>query len=343
MKLTEEQFESLQEALEDAFPRKIDLKKMLRIKVDKDLEKIVGDGNQEDIIFELIDRAERDRWLDKLITGAYKYNPENELLNKFYHDYFSNHSFSNAYRPIASTEERPLVQPDKEYLYRSLNQYYFDLETLIEQCLWELDGQGGLIGLAVPCDDDAFRENFCQRLKDELGRSHVKIKRPLTLNPLFSSLDTTVERIKSYKQTLQKEEIICPIQVQIFDPNSSIPDHFWQAISAEFGDVPEHRLIMIMVGSEGCVFPQGVIKLEPPQFTKVHVHKWVVKVTKYRGWAEQFIVQLKQHMIADCCVGDPNSGLLDIRHVYEYLDFTMQLLPGSHSAEAFLQELEQRS
>lgn len=350
MRLNDDQWEPLQEALVSAFPSISKLRMMVKLKLKKNLNVISESNELSEVTFTLIETADTEGWMENLITAAREHIPGNELLNKFHDGYFTTNSFLNKNQPITLFEERKTSiqelkkeQAVTEPSYRALNQYYFDLEALIEQSLSELDGQRGLVGLAVPCDDDAFQENFCQRLKDEIGRSNIQIKRPLALNPLVNSVERAVRVIKGYKQILQIGEIICPIQVQVFDPNSSIPDKFWQIISAEFENTSEHRLIMLMVGSEDSVFPKGVIKIEAPKFTTTHVHRWVVKVTKYQGWAEQVIGQWKQHMIAGCCLDDPKSGLLDIRYVYDYLDYTMQLLQGSHSAEAFLQELEQRS
>ena len=82
-KLTGEQYKELIQAFISAFPTKTKLKKMLRLKLDKNLEAIVGDGSLEDMVFELIEEFEtRDRILE-LIQAAREENPDNSKLEAF--------------------------------------------------------------------------------------------------------------------------------------------------------------------------------------------------------------------------------------------------------------------
>ncbi|WP_414587360.1 effector-associated domain EAD1-containing protein [Scytonema sp. PCC 10023] len=321
------QFRQLQLALLSAFPNRAKLKQMVRFGLEENLDAIATGENDEEVVFQLIDWAESNGNLENLLIAA-----RNE-------DCGGNSGNSQLKRMC---EELLKIEPTIKQPHTLLNPCYFDLDLLIEECLLELEEKRVLFGLSVPCDDDAFRESFCQRLKDEVGRRNIQIKRPLTLNPLVNSVDRAVRVIEGYKQLLHTSNIICPIQVQVFDQNSSIPDDFWLKISATFRDNLEHCLIMIMLGSEDSIFPKRVIKLKPPKFTKAHIHRWVVKATTSRGWAEQVMLQWKQKMIAGCCLGNPESELLDIRSVYDYLDYTMQLLQQNISAEAFMEELEQR-
>lgn len=58
MQLTGQQRKQLQEALIDAFPTTVSLARMLDNEIDKNLEKIAGEGNLQDVVFKLIKTAE---------------------------------------------------------------------------------------------------------------------------------------------------------------------------------------------------------------------------------------------------------------------------------------------
>lgn len=80
MALTGQQRKRLHEALINGFPNMASLEQMLSYELEKDLRKIAGEGNLENIVFQLIKIADCDGWIDRLICGACTSNPENERL-----------------------------------------------------------------------------------------------------------------------------------------------------------------------------------------------------------------------------------------------------------------------
>jgi hypothetical protein len=228
----------------------------------------------------------------------------------------------------------------------------FDLNLLIENCLEKIiavDHEQGIIGLAIPCDEDTFLHNFCERLKNELDRSRTDFKEAITLSPKITSVEETIKKIKRYKMLLKIRNIICPVRIQIFNyyPNSAnISNTFWQSLAIEFNDGFPYRLIVIMTGSEDSIFPDAAIhpaiyQLEPPQFKPVHVLQWMREIADRLEGAESaksIIDRWKQLMIAECS----DNNLLDIRCVYEHLDESLRILQQNPSAEVFLRQLEQR-
>jgi hypothetical protein len=76
------QTEKLNEALNSAFKLN-DLKRMLRFKLDKDLDNYVGPGSKLEVIFEIVDAAERGGWTDRLVTAGREFNPGNPDLLAF--------------------------------------------------------------------------------------------------------------------------------------------------------------------------------------------------------------------------------------------------------------------
>ena len=215
----------------------------------------------------------------------------------------------------------------------------FDLTNLVEKCLSELLVKRGLIGLAVPCGEKAFLKNFCDRLKHELGRSNIQIRQPLSLNPQVISVNKAVEAIKQYQKLLQTSDVICPIRVGVCDASSSIPKDFWQQIQIAFQGDFQHRLIVVMVGSPGCIFPPDAILVHPPQFQEIHAFQWIRDITRSLAW-ESVMDEWRQKMIDRCLCDEP--GYLDVGLVYEHLDYTLSLLQRNPplSAADFLDQLD---
>lgn len=83
MELRGDQFKQLREALQDAYRGKPKLKLLLREELNEQPNNIVGDGNLEEIVTELIEWAEEQGKLDKLVSAAIRRNPGNYRLRLF--------------------------------------------------------------------------------------------------------------------------------------------------------------------------------------------------------------------------------------------------------------------
>ncbi|NMG10539.1 effector-associated domain EAD1-containing protein [Brasilonema sp. UFV-L1] len=322
MQLKGTQFRQLKEALLSAFPNRAKLKQMVRFGLDQNLDAIATGENDEEVVFKLIEWAETNANLENLLIAVRDKdrdgNPGNPELKRI-------------------CEELLQGQTTTKQSYRLMNPCTFDLGELIRSCLNILEDKQGLVGLAVPYNQDPFLIYFCERLKERIGKSHTDNKQPLTLDNYRTSVDTAVTTMKRYKRLLQKGDVICPIRVAVSDFKSS--NEFWEKISAEFQDTQnsfEHRFIIIMVSSEYKFFPQDVTQLTPPQFTKADAHEWILEVTDNLGWTEEDRNKWKRYMIDECL----ESECLNTRLVYEHLEYAIKLLQQNLSAEAFLQELE---
>ncbi len=226
--------------------------------------------------------------------------------------------------------------------------YNFDLTPLIDKSLEKLifcKNQSGIIGFTIYCDEDLFLRNFCERLKNEYNRTETLIKPSLPVNPKLNSLKRNLDKIKKYKRLLETKNVICPIRWEIcnysdnFDNLANISNTFWQSLCVEFGEGFKYRLIVIMTGSEYSVFPDQAIKIEPPQFKRVHVYLWTHKIVERLKWKKSIADKWMQLMIAECS----ENNLLDIGSVYEHIYESLQLLQQNPSDESFLRELEKRS
>lgn len=339
--LAGDQFGALLKVLKDAFPKIFKLQMMVRVQLSKNLNEVAGGNDLDEVLYNLITTAESEGWMEELIKKAHQYSPDNSQLKNFYDEYFSNSPVISLEKrtPCPSSQKLEQEQATTKLPHMLLNPCKFDLSELIRRCLNVLEEKHGIVGLAVSYNQDPFLKYFCERLRDRLGKSNIDCRDALTLD-YRTPVDKAVSIIKRYKPLLQTHDVICPIRVQVSEPNSS--HEFWHKISAEFKEKFEHRLIIIMVSSERKFFPQGVIQISSPKFTKADAHNWILDVTKALGWEEQVIEKWKYLMKSECLQSDTNNELLDIRYVYEHLDYAINLLQKSPSADAFLETLEQR-
>ncbi|MBD2775093.1 trypsin-like peptidase domain-containing protein [Iningainema sp. BLCCT55] len=80
MKLNGQQYRILRDALIDAFPSQQRLAELVRFRLDKNLNAIVMGDDLQAIVFRLIQAAEAEGWVDKLIVSARESNPGNSKL-----------------------------------------------------------------------------------------------------------------------------------------------------------------------------------------------------------------------------------------------------------------------
>src|SRR5260370_17162640 len=78
MRLRGDQYKKLKDALKDAFDL-VALKEMLEFEVGKDLEDEGAGVGKQEILFNLIKRAQQNNWLPALIEGAIRANGTDEL------------------------------------------------------------------------------------------------------------------------------------------------------------------------------------------------------------------------------------------------------------------------
>lgn len=86
MRLDKVQFQQTKEAILRAFGRD-DLRKMLRLQLDEDLDRVAGDDDLDTVVFDLITWAEQNGRLGDLIAGALAAKPNNTALQQLAADY----------------------------------------------------------------------------------------------------------------------------------------------------------------------------------------------------------------------------------------------------------------
>jgi hypothetical protein len=108
MTISDQQFELILQTLLDAYD-KPGLRKMLRIEMGVDLDREIGDGSLNEIVFNLISWAERTGRVHELIIAAQKGNPTNhelETLAEECEDWFDDDGASFNAQPTSDGEKR---------------------------------------------------------------------------------------------------------------------------------------------------------------------------------------------------------------------------------------------
>jgi hypothetical protein len=211
------------------------------------------------IIRELVDYAYRNNEIDVLLVSIEKINP-------------------NIYQQFKLGSAQNRLPQQHSILHRFPATSNFDLIEIIEQCRLEIIDKKGLIGLSIYCSDNSFLKNFCERLRQK-SRGNIQIRQTISIKPQVSSVKRAVESIGKYKQVLNNTDVVCPVRIYVDNPNSNIIKDFWVEVQDIIGSGFYRRLIIIMMGSQDCLFPSGVFSLPPPQFNKVHVTDWISDLT----------------------------------------------------------------
>ncbi len=81
MKLTKQQFLQVQTALLDGYDRAA-LRRMLRLGLDASLDEITSGPTDSDVMFDVIEWAERNDQVGALIAAAAEHNPQNAALQQ---------------------------------------------------------------------------------------------------------------------------------------------------------------------------------------------------------------------------------------------------------------------
>jgi hypothetical protein len=304
----------------------LDIRELLNLCFDH-YKLIYNNFNNQDkdrIVRELVDYANNKREIDKLLSLIARPNLYQEFKTVNSQDQSPQHSILHSF-PATSN---------------------FDLIEIIEQCRLEIIDKKGLIGLSICCSDNSFLRNFCERLRQK-SRGSIQIRQTISIKPQVSSVKRAVESIGKYKQVLNNSDVVCPIRIDVENSNSNIIKDFWVEVQDIIGSGFDRRLIIIMMGSQNCLFPSGVFSLPPPQFNKVHVTDWISDITlslhgmqTMNGWeeiADIWIDKMHEH----CQCDDPHT---EISLVYEHLDFILSELnwlkeKPAISPEDFLQRI----
>lgn len=91
----------------DAFPNTASLEQMLSFELDKNLRAIAGEGNLQNIVFQLIQTANSQGWVEDLVRAACDSNPGNQRLRAITGEILTNHEpeTSSVFSPNISKKQ----------------------------------------------------------------------------------------------------------------------------------------------------------------------------------------------------------------------------------------------
>ena len=165
MKLSGEQRKKLEDTLMDAFCDKASLERMVQYELDRNLNEIAPDSNLQGIIFKLIQKAEAEEWVKKLIHAALKSNPGNLKLQNIAHELSSSSATIASEKMIGYTSQDEYIFPDTIILYVD------NLDNITKENLSErtrvLPGKPGSLKLLTKVIKRDFETLLNQRMTEE--------------------------------------------------------------------------------------------------------------------------------------------------------------------------------
>lgn len=168
------QFEEYWNALNDAYS-KDSLSRMLRLRLDRRLDHLVGGGPLPDMTFELLSCAEREGWHVDLIQAAHQFNPKNAALAQVYDKYglAPNLSIQQAGAALAAAPETASAPGFERTIRDHLPMFdiamFRDGLVLVESCVCKIESNGNALGTGFLIGADLVMTNYhvMQRVIDD--------------------------------------------------------------------------------------------------------------------------------------------------------------------------------
>jgi Effector-associated domain 7 len=286
-------------------------------------------------VYESCNQANKNDTIRELVVYANNQNEIETILTRIKIDNPSAHQKFIAERELLKKQHNLNQQPIP---YKFPELFNFDLDGLVSDGMNKIIGEKGLIGLSMYCKEYYLATNFCLRLEQRLGRGKSTIVQPITINYLKTT-QQAFNDIKGHQEKLKNQDVICLIKIDISNDDSTTLQDLWSMVHKAFEHTFEHRLIIVMVSAQKCVFPQGVSDLKSPEFQKADAQQWISDIIDKMQPIEEWNAvgdRWLSIMISQCKGGDPNS--LDISEVYDHLRVTLNWLKRSPSPQEFLQK-----
>jgi AAA-like domain/Effector-associated domain 1 len=181
MNLTGQQRKRLQNALIDAFPTKASLEQMLSLELDKNLDEIAGGKDLQNIVFNLIKRAEAESWVEDLIVDARNSNEGNLKLKNLAEELLSNNC-------------RQLIQLNSNDSTIETRIIYIKRPPIEEKCYKAILQPGSLIRIKAP--QRMGKTLLLEKLLDyarQQGYQTAKLDLKLADNSVLADLKTFLQ------------------------------------------------------------------------------------------------------------------------------------------------------
>ncbi|HUN32166.1 MAG TPA: effector-associated domain EAD1-containing protein [Trebonia sp.] len=292
----------------------------------KQLNQIVAASDDfEFIVYRVVRRAVMEEWVVRLVQSAITRRPNNERL-RLWHETYGALVADMIHEAVVVTEATTVtvvsenravsVTPVPESPVpevRLMASEHFDLMETKKIIRRALDQPSSpVVGLGIRYPEQVFARKLLKWLSFYL--EGLQPKRQLTLMPLMAPVSYWIGKLEEFRPDLDSVDVLCEISVHGVAPETI--EEFWRGTRAGFSDA-SHRLILVFTGNFDTRFPDDLIPLPMPEFTRADVEDWTEGFVSQRGWPAGVARGWTEWL----CERAPLTGdLLHVGGLYQHLD-----------------------
>jgi hypothetical protein len=262
-------------------------------------------ANFEVIVFKVVAAARTGGWLVTFIEAVIARRPGNAGLRAWASRY---HGDVLAGAPTA----RDSAEPVPTQLL--MDPAHFDLTEIRHAIRTALQGPASpVVGFGVRYPESLFVQKLLDWLHFYLD-GETQSKATLSLMPEIAPLDYCLRQLRSYQPDLAEVNVLCEIAVR--GVAADVIQEFWNGVRTEFDRIARN-LVLVLTGDPGSDFPDGVIALPQPRFSRSDVADWTERLISQRGWPGSVAQGWTEWLCTAASIRDEH---LDVRLLYEAMD-----------------------
>jgi hypothetical protein len=314
--LTGHQLRNLEIALLDAYRSYDELERLLAYSLDRRLSHHAdGGGTLKRVVFQLIQAAQSEGWMDSFIEAVIEDRPGNTALMIWFE--------------TCKAGGVPVPQPPPLADHEVLDSAFFDLEPIKKKVLAvRRESTERVLGFGLRSGDGLVVSKLCAWLPHCLGETECKDW--LSLRPDRGSVDFQLKQVRGYLPDLEMVNVVCPILTD--GASAPVVVAFWNGLREHFGLHP-YRFVALFVGA--IDYPPGVVPLPRPAADATDVTLWAQQLVSRRGWPPMLADHWTTLIVDRCSTGDD----LDMRLLFEAMDRSIRDVRRSPSD--FRRQLEE--
>jgi hypothetical protein len=218
----------------------------------------------EFVVFKVVRRAVMEEWLVRFVRAAIISRPDNKVLRAWHETYGA---------ALASPEK-----PGPEA--RLMASEHFDLRETKKIIRRALDRpSSAVVGLGTGYPEQVFTRKLLKWLSFYL--EGLQPKEQLTLMPLMAPVSHWISQVEGFRSELDSADVLCEVSVHGVAPEDI--EEFWRGVRGGFGGAGR-RLILVFTGNFETRFPEDVVALPQPRFTRSDLEDWTEGFVSQRGW-----------------------------------------------------------